>query len=64
MVQAEGAASYEVSREEWTLEQEEAAHLFVLRNYFLELGLEKCVLSEEDRVWFQGFLQDTSMAAG
>ena len=64
MVQAEGNASYELAREEWGPQQEEAAHLFVLRNYFLELGLETCILSDEDQTWFQGFLQDTSLAAG
>lgn len=61
---AGGELAYSVDQGSWTVEQEEAAHLFVLCNYYRDLGLEHCVLSKTDSEWFDGFVQESGVAVG
>lgn len=63
-VLAAGEAAYRVEQASWSQEQEEAAHLFVLCNYFRDLGLTGAVLAPADEEWFGGFLNDASVAVG
>jgi hypothetical protein len=55
-VQTDGLAAYGTPREEWTSVEEERAHLYILLNYFRELGMAETCLSSEDEKWFEGFL--------
>lgn len=55
-VHDDGMAAYGKPRDEWTPVEEEQAHLYILLNYFRELGMSTTVLSVEDETWFEGFL--------
>ena len=59
----EGIRVQDTLPENWTEDQEEAAHLFILRNYFLEMNLEECVLNSEDSKWFEGFVGESGARA-
>ncbi len=63
-VLAAGEDAYRHEPETWTPEQEEAAHLFVLCNYFRDLGLAQAQLSRADEDWFDGFVNETNFAVG
>ena len=43
------------SEQPWTPEQEEAVHLDILRNYFINMGLAASAISAADRTWFEDF---------
>ena len=55
-VDSDGLAAYGVPRDQWTEVEEEQAHLYILLNYFRELGLDQAELSTEDEDWFSGFV--------
>ncbi len=42
---------------EWTAETEEAAHLGILRQYFVEMALSRKSVSAADEAWFHRFAQ-------
>lgn len=63
-VDSEGIAVYRVPRENWSADQEEAAHLFILKNYFVEMNLHENRICAEDRAWFDEFVPGTQIAAG
>ena len=63
-VLAAGESAYRQAPETWTQEQEEAAHLFVLCNYFRDLGLYEAKIAAADEDWFGGFLDEASVAVG
>jgi len=54
------AAGYDSNT--WTEEQMEAAHLNILRQYFLDMGLSTKALSTEDHSWFSGFCEAAARA--
>lgn len=63
--QENGMAAYGMPRDEWTEVEEEQAHLYILLNYFRELGMDRTVLASEDEEWFSGFLgSDRKNAVG
>jgi hypothetical protein len=53
-VQAEALAAQGCGQP-WTAEQEEAVHLDILRNYFVNMSLSTKALSAADRAWFEDF---------
>ncbi|MCR9144101.1 MAG: hypothetical protein NXI24_17770 [bacterium] len=55
-VQDNGMAAYGTPRDQWSEVEEEQAHLYILLNYFRELGMEQTSLSVEDEEWFSGFV--------
>lgn len=55
-VHDDGMAVYGMPRDQWTPVEEEQAHLYILLNYFRELGMHATMLSAEDDSWFEGFL--------
>ena len=59
-----GDEAYAIPEEEWTEENEEAAHLMILRNYFLELELHENRVSDIDRRWFNEFVNNANVAVG
>ena len=63
-VLAAGDAAYRQAPETWSQEQEEAAHLFVLCNYYRDLDLSTSVIATADEDWFNGFLNAESVAVG
>lgn len=64
-VEAEGLAVYGKDRNDWTPADEESAHLYILMQYFRELGLNQARLGAEDEEWFNGFVsQERRHAAG
>lgn len=64
-VESNGLAAYGCDRESWGPEEEEQAHLYILLQYYRELGLDKATLSAQDEEWFAGFVSgDRRHAAG
>lgn len=63
-VKENGLEVYGMPRTEWTETEEEKAHLYILLNYYYELGLERTQLSAEDEAWFEGFLGTEKHAVG
>lgn len=55
-VESNGLAAYGAPRDQWTEVEEEQAHLYILLNYFRELGMDRTRLSARDEEWFSGFL--------
>ena len=44
-----------IDRSDWNAETEEAAHMGILRQYFVEMGLSRKSISAADETWFHGF---------
>lgn len=63
-IEEEAINAWDISREEWSENEEEAVHLQILSKYYAELGLKSCILSEEDRQWFEGFVDHRDTAVG
>lgn len=63
-IDSEGIAVYELPRKSWSADQEEAAHLFILKNYFVEMKLHENRICAEDRAWFDEFVPGSQIAAG
>lgn len=55
-------ALYARPRDSWTEEDAEQAHLYVLWQYYQELGLTATELSYEDNCWFSNFVPDCNYA--
>jgi len=55
MIKRSGNEAYNISQDQWSSEQEQAAHLYILCNYYEELGLEQRELTDEEREWFANF---------
>ncbi len=63
-VRREGQEAQMVEPTRWTDEQREAAHLFILYNYFQDMNFEADKIAEEDKVWYQGFIAEAGTVAG
>lgn len=64
MVEADGLAAYGMPRETWSEREEEQAHLYILMQYYHELGLAAAALAPADETWFNGFVAADSHAVG
>lgn len=62
-IQAQGLTSFGTQRENWDRSHEEDAHMYILLQYFQEMGLAQCQLSVEDESWFEGFMDIESRQA-
>ena len=63
-VRLQGLEAQAIASEDWTRAQEEAAHLFILMQYYQEMGLESCRICDADQEWFAGFTETANAAAG
>jgi len=64
MVSQDGLAVYGIDRGEWTEEQAEQAHLYILLQYFQEMALDESRVTAADRTWFDTFVSHASYAIG
>lgn len=55
-VEREGLETYGMPQENWGEPEEEKAHLYILLQYFRELGLEQAEIPAEEEAWFEGFV--------
>jgi len=55
-VENEGLETYGMPQEDWGQPEEEKAHLYILLQYFRELGLDRAEIPAEDDAWFEGFV--------
>ncbi len=57
MVTQEGLSSSGIDQSDWTEQQQEWAHLFILKQYFMEMKLDSARISAADQSWFDGFME-------
>ncbi len=57
-VEANGLIARSMDPALWGLAEEEAAHLYILKEYFLNMGLERAILPEADLEWFNTFVKN------
>jgi len=48
----------------WTEKEQEDAHLYILKQYFLDMNLSEKTIQENDREWFESFIKMASRAVG
>lgn len=47
----------------WNEAEEEAAHLYILKEYFLNMGLETAIIPQADLDWFNTFVKNENARA-
>lgn len=62
-VESDGLIAYG-SDTPWTDREEESAHLYILMQYYLEMGLEETLIAQEDMDWFNQFVEYAQFAVG
>ncbi|MCE9597683.1 MAG: hypothetical protein K8S54_06920 [Spirochaetia bacterium] len=55
LVEENGILAMGMDRADWREEEEEAAHLDILRQYYVEMKLHTRAVTAEDEGWFSGF---------
>lgn len=63
-VEEAGLEALGIPRDDWSQKEEEAAHMRILKQYYLDMGLADREISRMDREWFEGFVEETNAAAG
>ncbi len=63
MVQEDGLAVQAKPQDTWTPEDEQKAHMYILAQYFIEMGLEEMELKPIDEKWFENFLPTQTYVA-
>ena len=63
-VREEAIIASGTDRSQWTTELEQAAHMGILLQYFEQLKLAQCEISDIDQRWFESFLQQSSQSTG
>jgi hypothetical protein len=63
-VREEAIIAAGTDRQSWTTEQEQAAHMGILLQYFEQLHLSSCEIADVDQRWFESFLQQSSRGTG
>ena len=61
-VREDGIRAYGKKHSQWSEADEEAAHLYILEQYFSEMGLGSKELAKEDEDWFASFVDGESQA--
>ncbi|MBL8022545.1 MAG: hypothetical protein JNM27_22900 [Leptospirales bacterium] len=57
LVEENGMLALGMDRAKWQEAEEEAAHLDILRQYFVEMKLNTRAITAEDDAWFSGFAE-------
>ena len=63
-VREEAIIASGTDRKDWTTEYEQAAHMGILLQYFEQLALQRCEISDIDQRWFESFLQQSAHSTG
>ncbi len=63
-VREEAIIASGTDRDQWNTEHEQAAHMGILLQYFEQLKLSKCEISDIDQRWFESFLQQSAQSTG
>ncbi len=63
-VEEDAISAWSRDRENWSEQDEEAAHLQILSRYFAEMSLHEHVISEDDQNWFNSFVDSSESRAG
>ena len=62
-VQANGLVARSMDPATWNEAEEEAAHLYILKEYFLNMGLETAIIPQADLEWFNMFVKSENARA-
>lgn len=55
-----GITVYGMNKDDWDEDQQEAAHLYILLQYFKDMGLKKENIELKDEIWFDTFVRDST----